>query len=326
MNRDPLEIEIQTRIMGELGCIPGVLLLRNAIDHRLAHFGLGEGSPDIVGFIFPWGRMLGLEVKRPGKDPTDIQLKVHTQWRMRGAYVAVVRSVEDARVAIARSRKMSASKEAWADHGESLATPNGFVVFDTETTGLAATDRIVEIACARVESGRVVDKFEMLVNPEMSIPPAASGVHGIYDRDVANAPLIAEVIEAFRRFVGAYPLVAHNAAFDVRMLRAEARRTRSLLPFSPVVCSLKALRKLIPKLPMYKLDALIECYWVKRSAAHWAMLDVLALVDVLRGIMFERNEADKSSGTKPITLREAHGPAEILCELTEEGGAASWAT
>ena len=57
-----------------------------------------------------------------------------------------------------------------------------YVVFDLETTGVSCvTDRVIEISAVKVQGKKIVDKFSMLVNPEMKIPFRASQVNHIYD-------------------------------------------------------------------------------------------------------------------------------------------------
>ena len=56
---------------------------------------------------------------------------------------------------------------------------------DTETTGLHASDQIVEIAICDL-GGNVL--FDTLVKPTAPIPPEASAIHGIDDAMVASAP------------------------------------------------------------------------------------------------------------------------------------------
>lgn len=96
-----------------------------------------------------------------------------------------------------------------------------FRVFDTETTGFDPDqDAVVEIAAVDVQDGQVVDSREHLVNPEIEIPPVASAVHHIVDKDVEDAPRLSEVWPAYRPGEGVVP-VAHNAAFDARFLGQE---------------------------------------------------------------------------------------------------------
>ncbi|RNF33163.1 3'-5' exonuclease [Paracoccus methylarcula] len=100
------------------------------------------------------------------------------------------------------------------------------VVFDTETTGLEPSDRIVQIAGLRIARGRLTgERFETLVDPGRPIPPGASAVHGITDRMVADAPGMRGALTAFHHFAEDAVLVAHNAPFDMGMLRAAEPET-----------------------------------------------------------------------------------------------------
>ncbi len=105
-----LEATIQNAILAACGSLPGVLLLVNTVKrlpspYGPGHltFGLGEGSPDLVGAVD--GRMVGLEVKRPGERPEPHQELLHRAWRGLGVFVAVVTSVDEAVAAIDRARE-----------------------------------------------------------------------------------------------------------------------------------------------------------------------------------------------------------------------------
>jgi exodeoxyribonuclease X len=89
-------------------------------------------------------------------------------------------------------------------------------VIDIETTGVdPATDGIVEIASVDVyrspEGHGITSEREFLVFPGREIPPEASAVHHIVDRDVAGARRIEEVIDGFKT-ADAY--IAHNNRFE----------------------------------------------------------------------------------------------------------------
>jgi hypothetical protein len=101
------EAKIQRDIELALGSLPGVLVLRNSVGvarHvdaktgvlRMVSYGLGVGSPDLLVVLAPYGRLIGLEVKRPGEFPTMEQTRCHAAWRKFGARVYVVRSVAEA--------------------------------------------------------------------------------------------------------------------------------------------------------------------------------------------------------------------------------------
>lgn len=97
-----------------------------------------------------------------------------------------------------------------------------YVPFDTETTGLSVeTDRIVQLGAVRVLNGRLVDgeMMDVYVNPGRPIPPSATRIHRVTDADVAQAPDIAAVGRRFHHFARDAVLVAHNAPFDIGLLR-----------------------------------------------------------------------------------------------------------
>ena len=105
------------------------------------------------------------------------------------------------------------------------------VVFDTETTGLSLSDRIVQIAGLRIAGGRLTgEQFDTLVNPGRPIPPASTTIHHITDAMVANAPDMTTALRGFHHFSEGAVLIAHNAPFDMGMLRVAESETRLHFP------------------------------------------------------------------------------------------------
>lgn len=95
---------------------------------------------------------------------------------------------------------------------------------DLETTGTdPESDRIVELAAARHGEDRepVVRRY----HPGRPIPPGATAVHGISDRDVAEAPAFAEEAARIQALVEGRVLCGYNIrSFDTVMLDRELRR------------------------------------------------------------------------------------------------------
>lgn len=60
---------------------------------------------------------------------------------------------------------------------------------------------ITEIAAVRYDGNRILDRFQTFVNPERHIPSQITQLTGITNDMVANAPIVADVLPEFARFL-----------------------------------------------------------------------------------------------------------------------------
>ncbi len=148
-------------------------------------------------------------------------------------------------------------------------------VLDFETTGMSPRlgDRPTEIAVALVCDGRIVDRFQSLMNPRRPIPADITRLTGITQAMVAGAPPVAVVMRDAARFVGDRPLVAHNAAFDQRFWVAELGHL-GLDGAASFACTMLLSRRIYPQLPDHRLATLVRALALpKPGRAHRAMVD-----------------------------------------------------
>lgn len=131
------------------------------------------------------------------------------------------------------------------------------VVFDFETTGLSPDmgDRAIEIGAVLIENGRITDRFQQLMNPGMRIPLFIENLTGITNAMVKGARKNADVMGEFYEFIAGHNLVAHNASFDERFLRAEFRRIKKHFS-GGIACSLLAARRIFQLAPNHQLATL----------------------------------------------------------------------
>ncbi|MDQ1728322.1 MAG: polymerase subunit alpha, Gram-positive type, partial [Pyrinomonadaceae bacterium] len=131
-----------------------------------------------------------------------------------------------------------------------------FVVVDIEATGAKMPpNRIIELGAYRVRGGRIVDNFNTLVNPEISIPRFVAMLTGISNEMVKRAPLFAEVAPKWLEFVADAVLIAHNAPFDTNFLNHEiARVYPGHRMVNPHLCTVLLSRRTVPGLTNYRLD------------------------------------------------------------------------
>jgi DNA polymerase-3 subunit epsilon len=132
-------------------------------------------------------------------------------------------------------------------------------VIDFETTGLspAQGDRATEVAVVIVDNGRVVNRYQSLMNAGVRIPAFIEALTGISNAMIRSAPPAEAVMCEVLDFVGDIPIVAHNASFDARFWDAELARIQRARR-QEFVCSLLLSRRLLPLAPSHKLGALVE--------------------------------------------------------------------
>ncbi len=163
-------------------------------------------------------------------------------------------------------------------------------VIDFETTGLspAMGDRATEVAIVLMQGGRVVDRFQSLMNTGIRVPSFITQLTGISNAMVAAAPDAARVMAQARAFVGNAPLVAHNAAFDRKFWQAElahAGLSTTVDAPQPFACTLLLSRRLYPQVPSYKLGSLVDYHHLPRTgAAHRALADAEMAAHLLEQI------------------------------------------
>jgi len=102
-----------------------------------------------------------------------------------------------------------------------------FVVIDTETTGLRAYagDEICSISLIEIQGMEITGReLNTLINPGRDIPPESTEIHHITNEDVADAPVMEEMLLEVADFVGESVLVGHHIGFDIRFLNKILRK------------------------------------------------------------------------------------------------------
>ncbi|SDU05726.1 DNA polymerase-3 subunit epsilon [Pseudomonas pohangensis] len=180
-------------------------------------------------------------------------------------------------------------------------------VIDFETTGMSPGQncRATEIAAVIVQDGRIVARYQSLMNSGAWVPPFIENLTGISNAMLRSAPSSTQVMGEVADFVGSLPLVAHNAAFDQKFWDSElaliqrARRQN-------FACSMLLARRLLPQAPNHKLGTLNSWAGLPHTGkAHRAMADTEMAANLT--LYLSR------------LLREQHGIREVshdfLCTL-----------
>lgn len=162
-----------------------------------------------------------------------------------------------------------------------------YVFIDVETTGLdPENDKIVEIAAVHYSGRERLQDFKTLVNPGIPIPPTASAIHHLTDRDVADAPNVEEIWPALTAFTSGAICVAHNAPFDRSFLKALAEHRW--------LCTYRFARHLWPGLPSYTNQHLR--YWLGLQIPFVGEHRALADIEVTAEVFFRELDGYRQLG------------------------------
>ena len=177
-------------------------------------------------------------------------------------------------------------------HGAPHATRGGagdagdvgldFTAIDFETAN-SSNASACAVGLARVRDGRIVAQAGWLIQP----PPGHDaffeinvGIHGIHPEDVLDAPTWTAQLDDLAAFAGADVLVAHNAGFDMAVLRAACDVTGDICPPYRYACSLQIARRLYD-LESYRLPSVAAAAGFTGFAHHDAAADALACAHIM---------------------------------------------
>ncbi|TXC67198.1 3'-5' exonuclease [Piscinibacter aquaticus] len=167
-------------------------------------------------------------------------------------------------------------------------------VIDFETTGMSPSmgSRATEVAAVLVEDGRIVGRFQSLMNSGAWIPPFIEQLTGISNAMLAEAPPARVVIREVMRFTRGVPLVAHNAAFDRGFWAAEAARAECEPdPAHRFACTMLLSRRLYPQVPNHRLGTLADWHGLpKNGRAHRALADAEVTAHLLLRLQADLRE------------------------------------
>ncbi|BDV31055.1 3'-5' exonuclease [Microbacterium terricola] len=194
-----------------------------------------------------------------------------------------------------------------------------FTAIDFETAN-SSNASACAVGLTRVRDGQVVATAGWLIQP-----PAGhdrffelnTRIHGIRAEDVIGAKGWSEQLDDLAAFAGADVLVAHNAGFDMAVLRAACAATGDPHPPHRYVCSLQVSRKTYD-LASYRLPLVAAEAGFSGFAHHDATADALAcahiMIDAARRVGADDiHSLAALSGVKVSQLRAlVEQPAEFV--------------
>lgn len=132
-----------------------------------------------------------------------------------------------------------------------------FTAIDFET---AHASFPCEIGLTRVTEGLITETKSWLIKPACFpyMNPWNQKVHGISSRDVSTARTFDELWGELKPWMEDSILVAHNAAFDMRVLRASLAYYDLAIPRVEYFCTVNVSRRVWKQLPSHSLGSVSE--------------------------------------------------------------------
>lgn len=195
----------------------------------------------------------------------------------------------------------------------------GFVAFDTETTGVdTSQDRIVTAAAIVFRNGAPQETRSWLIKVDVEIPERASQVHGITDEiSQSQGQDQAEALAEIGDFLDSsgLPVVCFNTGFDIPILNSNLRRhALGELKTSVVICPHVLDRhfdKYVKGKNQRRLKPTAERYGLELSEHDWHGAEADSLVTgrilIAQGLRFPQ-----------ITEIPAHELAKMIVEWRDQ--------
>ncbi|MBB6577021.1 DNA polymerase-3 subunit epsilon [Comamonas odontotermitis] len=153
-------------------------------------------------------------------------------------------------------------------------------ILDFETTGMSPAHgaRAAEVGIVMIEDGRIVDRYQSLMNAGQHMPSFITQLTGITTAMLQAAAPAEEVMREAAAFVGSAPLVAHNASFDSKFWRDELERAgrpaSQELGTGLFACTVLLSRRLYPEAPSHSLGKIVRHLQLPPAdKAHRALAD-----------------------------------------------------
>ena len=133
-------------------------------------------------------------------------------------------------------------------------TDLNFTAIDFETAN-EQRESVCSIGLVTVKNGIITDKKNFLIKPkEFRFTDINKRIHGISESDVMTAPEFNEVWEQLHPFVDRQILLAHNADFDIDVLKQTLNAYNLNVPSFKFICTQKLAQEAFPDLQNYRLS------------------------------------------------------------------------
>lgn len=163
---------------------------------------------------------------------------------------------------------------------ENFIKDQTFCIVDIETSaGNAKAGQIIEIGAVKYKNGKVIEKYESLVNTG-EIPRVIQKLTGITPEMTHTSPNLRSVLEEFKMFLEDDVFVAHAIAFDYKFISDSFKKYDLGELCNRRICTIELSKKVID-CERYGLKYLKEHLNIDIDNHHRAFSDALSTQKIL---------------------------------------------
>ena len=181
-----------------------------------------------------------------------------------------------------------------------------FLSIDFETA-TARRDSACAVGVARVDDGKIVASASYFIQPPGNRYDSFNiGIHGITPEMTAGAPPFVPVMNSILEWAEGLPLVAHNASFDMSVLRAGYDSNGYGYPRLDYYCTLLMSRAALPDLPDYRLPRVLTACGGAVTSHHDPKFDAEACAEIALAIAGKQGVATLDELCSCVGMRVGH--------------------
>lgn len=155
-----------------------------------------------------------------------------------------------------------------------------YTVVDIETTGLSPQkDDIIELSALKVRDNKVVEEFSTLLKSSKGVNNFISGLTGITNSMLNNAPIIEDVLPEFLAFIGNDIILGHNVNFDMRFIKAKTQLVLNKMVKNSIMDTMIFAKRNL-ELPNFKLTTIAQYYDIDTKNNHRGLKDCYITFEV----------------------------------------------
>jgi DNA polymerase III epsilon subunit-like protein len=179
------------------------------------------------------------------------------------------------------------------------------------------------VGLVRVRDGIPVTEQRWLMRPPEAVDhfdPFNTWIHGITDDMVANEPRWKQLLPNIVDFIGDDVVVAHNAGFDIGVIRYACAADNIEWPEMRFLCTMVLARRAL-QLPSYRLPFVADALGGSIDGHHDPLSDARAVVTIVRGLATRSgaDDLDALAGSVGVCIGRM-SPGIYLGSVVRSGG------